>query len=83
MKESFWLTENVILQDKGLSHLHQNSPVEATKCCDVNPGRFAMCTQVHKIRETNFVNLHFNELGNYQPLEIHEILHENSKVGRV
>jgi hypothetical protein len=74
--------ENVILQDKGLSLLRKNSLVETTEGCDINPGRFATCTQVHKIRETNFVDLHFNEQGNYQPLEIH-FLHENSNVGRV
>jgi hypothetical protein len=63
--------ENVILQDKGLNLLRKNSLVGTTEGCDINPGRFATCTQVHKIRETNFVDLHFNEQGNYQPLEIH------------
>jgi hypothetical protein len=59
-----FLVENVILQDKGLSHLHKNSLVEATEGCDINPGRIAICMQVHKICETNFVDLHFNEQGN-------------------
>jgi hypothetical protein len=59
------LAENVILQDKGLSHLRENSPVQATEGCDINLGRFSICTQVHKIRETNFVGLHFGNPQNF------------------
>jgi hypothetical protein len=32
--------------------------VEATEGCDINLGKCAKWTQVNKIRETNFVDLH-------------------------
>jgi hypothetical protein len=32
--------------------------VEATEGCGINPGKYAKRAQVHKIRETNFVDLH-------------------------
>jgi hypothetical protein len=42
---------------------------------------YAKQTQVHKIRETNFVNLHFKVIIN--PWVSMKFLHENDKVGRV
>jgi hypothetical protein len=47
----------------------------------MNQGKYAKQTQVHKIRETNFVNLHFKEIVN--PWVCTKFLHENNKVGRV
>jgi hypothetical protein len=48
-------------RDKGLKNLwsvvFEKERVEATEDCDINPGKYAKRTQVHKIRETNFVDL--------------------------
>jgi hypothetical protein len=55
--------------------------VEETEGCDINQGKYAKQTQVHKIRETNFVDLHFKEIMNHWIFTI--FLHENGKVGRV
>jgi hypothetical protein len=54
--------------------------VEATEGCDMNQGKYAKQTQVHKIHKTNFVDLHFNEIIN--PWVSMNFLHENDKVGR-
>jgi hypothetical protein len=39
------------------SSIHKRRRVEATEGCDINPGKYAKRTQVHKIREENFVDL--------------------------
>jgi hypothetical protein len=44
--------------------------VEATKGCDINQGKYAKHTQVHKIRITNFVDLHFK---GHESLSFYEI----------
>jgi hypothetical protein len=49
--------------------------VEATE------GKYAKQTQVHKIRITNFVDLHFKVIMN--PWVFMKFSHENGKVGRV
>jgi hypothetical protein len=54
---------------------------EATEGCDINQGKHAKQAQVHKIRETNFVDLHFKEIINLRVSTWFS--HENSKVGRV
>jgi hypothetical protein len=38
--------------------------VEATQSCNIKQGKYARQAQVHKIRETNFVDLHFKEIVN-------------------
>jgi hypothetical protein len=55
--------------------------VEATKDCDINLGKYAKRAQVHKIRETNFVDLLFKEIMKHWVFT--KFLHENGKVGRV
>jgi hypothetical protein len=34
--------------------------VEATENCDINQGKYAQQSKVHKIRKTNFVDIHYN-----------------------
>jgi hypothetical protein len=34
--------------------------VEATECCDINRGKYAKRSKVHKIHKTNFVDLYYN-----------------------
>jgi hypothetical protein len=34
--------------------------VEATETCDINQGKYAKRSKVHKIRKTNFVDLYHN-----------------------
>jgi hypothetical protein len=38
--------------------------VEATEGCDINLGKYARQTQVHKICETNFVDVYSKEIVN-------------------
>jgi ribosomal protein L23 len=38
--------------------------VEVTKGCDINHGKYAKHMHVHKIRITNFVDLHFKGIMN-------------------
>jgi hypothetical protein len=39
------------------SSIHKRRRVEATEGCNINPSKYAKRTQVHKIREANFVDL--------------------------
>jgi hypothetical protein len=39
------------------SKIHKRRSVEATEGCDINLGKYAKQTQVHKICEANFVDL--------------------------
>jgi hypothetical protein len=34
--------------------------VESTESCDINRGKYAQRSKVHKIRKTNFVDLHYS-----------------------